>query len=57
MAEGYAMSETLGYSTEYMQCFQGNTQHVWDDKEENIIIDEIVQGNGWLRRMSQNMRA
>jgi hypothetical protein len=57
MAEGYAMSETLGYSTEYMQRFQGTIRRVWDDKEENNMIDEIVQGNGWPRRMSQNMRA
>jgi hypothetical protein len=57
MAEGYAMSKTLGYSTEYMQRFQGTIRRVWDDKEENNMIDEIVQGNGWPMRMSQNMRA
>jgi hypothetical protein len=57
MAEGYAMFETLGYSTEYMQRFQGTTRYVWDDKDENIMINEIVQGNGWSKRVSQNMRA
>jgi hypothetical protein len=57
MAEGYAMSETLGYSTEYMQRFEGTSRRVWEDKEENTMIDEIIQGNGWPRRMSQNMRA
>jgi hypothetical protein len=49
MAEGYAMSETLGYCTEYMDRFEGTQRRVWDDKEENTMNDKIVQGNGWHR--------
>jgi hypothetical protein len=56
MAEGYAMSETLGYCTEYMQRFGGTRRHVWDDIEENRMKDEIVNGNGWSRLMSQEFR-
>ena len=34
MAEGYAMSKTLGYCIEYKEWFQGMCRCVWDDKEE-----------------------
>jgi hypothetical protein len=36
------MTKTLGYCTEYMQQFQGTHRHVWDDKEEQIMNDEVV---------------
>jgi hypothetical protein len=32
IAEGYAMSETLGYCTEYMERFEGTQRQVWDEK-------------------------
>jgi hypothetical protein len=57
MAEGYAMSETLGYCTKYMDRFQSTRRRVWDDKEENTMNDEIVQGNGWPRDLSSELRA
>jgi hypothetical protein len=56
MAEGYVMLETLGYCTEYMQRFQGTSRHVWDDKEEQIMNDQVVQGSGWRRPMSEELR-
>jgi hypothetical protein len=51
MAEGYIITETLGYSIEYMQRFSGTRQRVWDEKEEPRMYDEIVQGGGWNRPM------
>jgi hypothetical protein len=30
---------------------------VWDEKEESIMIDEIVQGNGWPRDMTMELRS
>jgi hypothetical protein len=42
IAEGYAMSKTLGYYTEYTDRFEGTQRRVWDDKEENTMNDEIV---------------
>jgi hypothetical protein len=57
MAEGYAMSETLGYCTKYMQWFDATRRRVWDDKEDNRMNDEIVQGNGWPRPLSPELRA
>jgi hypothetical protein len=56
MAKGYVMFETLGYCTEYMQRFQGTSHHVWDDKEEQIMNDEVMQGSGWPRPMSDEFR-
>jgi hypothetical protein len=56
IVEGYYMSETLEYSTEYMQHLQGTSRRVWDDKEENTMNDEIVQGSSWSHRMSEDLR-
>lgn len=57
MAEGYVMPKTLGYCTEYMHWFQGSSRHVWDNKEEQIMNDEVVQGSGWLHRMLKEFKA
>jgi hypothetical protein len=57
MAERYVMSETLGYCTKYMQRFQGTSRRVLDDKEEQFMHDEVVQGSGWARPMSNDFRA
>jgi hypothetical protein len=56
IAKEYHMLETLGYSTEYIQRLEGTRRIVWDDKEEHTMNDEIVQGNGWARSMSQEFR-
>jgi hypothetical protein len=56
MAEGYTITETLGYSIEYMQRFLGSRHRVWDDKEEPCMYDKIVQGGGWRRPMSDRFR-
>jgi hypothetical protein len=56
IAEGYHISKTLGYSTEYMQRLQGTSRHVWDDKEENTMNDEIVQSSGWSRHMFEDLK-
>jgi hypothetical protein len=39
-----------------MQCLKGTRRRVWVDKEENIMNDEIVQGNGWACPMSSQFR-
>jgi hypothetical protein len=56
IVEGCVMSETLGYYTEYMQRFEGSNRRVWDDKEEQVMNDEVVQGSGWPRPMSEELR-
>jgi hypothetical protein len=39
-----------------MQRFGGTRHRVWDDTEENRMNDEVVNGNGWSRLMSQEFR-
>jgi hypothetical protein len=56
MAEGYAMTETLGYNTKTLQRFTTTKKRVWDDKEDSRMNNEVVQGGGWARPLSQNMR-
>jgi hypothetical protein len=56
MAEGYTISEMLGYYTEYMQRFEGIRRRVRDDAEENRMNDKVVNGNGWSRLMSPDFR-
>ena len=34
IAEGYAMSKTLGYCTKYMERFEGMRHCVWNNNEE-----------------------
>jgi len=46
------MLETLRYCIEYLQCFQGMRCRVWDDKKEQIMNDEVVQGSSWAREIS-----
>lgn len=56
MAEGNVMSKTLAYCTEYIQCFQGTFRHVWDDKEEQIMNDKVIQRSGWWQLMLVELR-
>jgi hypothetical protein len=56
MAEGYAMEETLGYCTEYLTRFEPTSKRVWDDKEDPIMNDEIVQGGGLQRTLGEDER-
>ena len=43
MAEGYTLEETLGFCTEYMVEFQSTQRRVWDDKEEDRVVDEVPE--------------
>jgi hypothetical protein len=31
-------------------------QRVWDDQEEPTIHDEVLEGNGWARRLNANLK-
>ena len=56
IAERYAISETLGYCTEYMQQFQGTHHRVWNNKKEQYMNDKVMQGSGWPRHMSNQFK-
>ena len=53
MVEEYTMSKMLGYCIEYIQRFGCIRRCVWDDTKDNMMNDEVVNGNGWSRLMSQ----
>lgn len=57
MAEGYALEESLGFCTEYIQEFESTRRRVWDDKEDARVADEVPEGNGKPRKMSSRFRA
>jgi hypothetical protein len=54
IAEGYAMEDTLGFCTEYLTRFSPTTRRVWDDKEDQAIVDEMLQGRGGMTRELNN---
>jgi hypothetical protein len=42
MSEGYIITETLGYSTEYMSRFSRTSRRMWDDNKDPRMNDEIL---------------
>jgi hypothetical protein len=46
MAIGYSTEEALGFCMEYIQEVKSTRRRVWDEKEEPIMHDEIIEGNG-----------
>jgi hypothetical protein len=50
MAEGYAMEDTLGFCTEYLTRYSPTARRVWDEKEEQIMVEEMLQGKAGMRR-------
>ena len=56
MAEGDALEEALGFYTKYMVEFQSTRRRVWDDKEEDRVTDEVLEGSGRPRRMEKNIQ-
>ncbi len=45
MAKGYAFEEALGFCIEYLQDFTTARHSVWDEKENQTMFDEVLQGN------------
>ena len=56
MVEGYAIQETLGFCTEYMQEFQSTRRRIWDSKEDAGVVDELPKGNGKSQNMTLQFR-
>jgi hypothetical protein len=57
MAEGYAMEDTLGFYTEYLIRFSPLARRVWDDEEDQRMVDEMLQGKaGMTRTLDENER-
>ena len=56
MAQGYIMDEAVGFCTEYMQHCCESERRVWDDKEEPAMNGEVIEGNGRLRLLPDELR-
>ncbi len=54
MSMGYSLEEALGFCTKYIQEVK-STWRVWDDKEEAIMHDEILEVNGCPQRLIVNL--
>jgi hypothetical protein len=57
MVNGYAVEETLGFCTEYIQEVIPTRRTMWDDNENPTMHDEILEGNGHPCRLSADLKA
>jgi hypothetical protein len=57
IAQGYQVEQALGFITEYMSEYNITTRRVWDDKEEPSMVDEILQGKGKPKILSEELRS
>jgi len=52
IAQAYQVEEALGFITKYMVPYEPTRQCVWDDKEDPSMTDEILEGKGKPRKLS-----
>lgn len=57
IAQGYQVEQALGFITEYMSEYNVTTRRVWDDKEEPSMVDEILEGKGKPKLLSEDLRS
>ena len=56
IAQGYQTEQALGFITEYMSEYNITSQRVWNDKEEPSMVDEILEGKGKPKMLTETMR-
>jgi hypothetical protein len=56
IAQGYQVEHALGFIIEYMSEYNVTTRRVWDDKEELSMVDEILDGKGKPKLLSEELR-
>jgi len=56
IAQGYQVEEALGFITEYMSEYNITSRRVWDDKEEPTMVDEILEGKGKPKQLTESLR-
>jgi hypothetical protein len=50
------VEEALGFLTEYMSTYTPTSRRVWDDQEDPTMTDEILEGKGRLRLLSDELQ-
>ena len=56
IAQGYQMEEALGFVTEYMSEYSPTSRRVWDSAEDPTMTDEIVEGKGRPRKLTEQLK-
>lgn len=57
VAEGYQVEEALGFLTEYMSGYSPTSTRAWDSEEDPSMTDEILEGTGKPRNLSEELQA
>ena len=57
IAQGYQTEQALGFITEYMADYKLTSHRIWDDEQEPTMVDEILEGKGKLRLLSEELRS
>ena len=57
ITQGYQTEEALGFITEYMKDYNLTTRRVWDNEEEPTLVDEILEGKGKQKVLSDALRS
>ena len=56
IAQGYQTEQALGFITKYMSEYNITSRRVWDDKEKPSMVDEILEGKGKPKMLTEAMR-
>jgi hypothetical protein len=56
ITQGYQVEEALGFLTEYMSAYNPTSTRAWDSKEDPSMTDEILEGRGKPRNLSEELR-
>ena len=56
MCEWYLMQEAIGFYTKYMKDFSNVNRHVWDHDEDERFAGEVLEGNGYRFKLSNEER-
>jgi len=57
IAQDYQIKQALGFITEYMSNYNITLRRVWDNKEEPVMVDEILEGKGKRKVLSKELRS
>ena len=57
IAQGYQIDQALGYITEYMTEYNITRRRIWDSEEEPTMVDEILEGKGKRKVLSDVFRS
>ena len=55
MAKAYEISEACGFASEYLHAGDSSFKRVWDDEEEPIMTDVVLQGKGKQRYLDDTL--